>query len=285
MLAQFAAYESAVLGLASDTVGNHGTYLRALAAWWDATIGTTRSPVTATTADLAAFLVAEAARGLAARTRRAEAAALRRLYAWLVLTGHAPSNPATALGTPRAAPPAPEVYRPGEVAAILAHTGALTDLRGRQRHVITASLRWTGMRSGELRTLRLADVDLDAGRARVLGKGSRSRVVLLPPPLRPILAGFLTEVRPALPESPLLLANPHPFVTTPLGGFGQEALAREVELAGIGAGVPGRHYPHKWRHTYGHRAGARRRGHSRRPTTPRPRQHRRDRRLHPSVPR
>ena len=39
-------------------------------------------------------------------------------------------------------------------------------------------------------------------------------------------------------------------MATPLAGFGQETLAREVELAGTGAGVAGRHHPHKWLHTY-----------------------------------
>ena len=57
-------------------------------------------------------------------------------------------------------------------------------------------------------------------------------------------------MRPRLPDSPLLLANAHPFVTTPQHGFGTDALAREVELAGLRRRVPGRHYPHKWRHTY-----------------------------------
>jgi site-specific recombinase XerD len=73
--------------------------------------------------------------------------------------------------------------------------------------------------------------------------------VLLPPVLVSVLTAFLGEVRPLLPASPLL-ANAHPFVTTAQCGFGQESLAREVELAGLGAKVPGRHHPHKWRHTY-----------------------------------
>jgi site-specific recombinase XerD len=94
------------------------------------------------------------------------------------------------------------------------------------------------------------DLDLIAGRARVVGKGNRERTVLLPAPLVEALQRFVVEVRPRLPDSPLLLANAHPFVTTAHRGFGQEALAREVELAGLGAGVPGRHHPHKWRHTY-----------------------------------
>jgi site-specific recombinase XerD len=75
-------------------------------------------------------------------------------------------------------------------------------------------------------------------------------VVLLPVVLCVTLERFLHEVRPQLPDSPLLLANAHRYVTTPQCGFGPEALAREVELAGLGAEVAGRHHPHKWRHTY-----------------------------------
>lgn len=249
LLNQFAAYDRAVLGSAANTVRNRRIYLTAFLAWWER-----RHPadgvLEAGPADVTEFLVAEADREMSARTRRAELAAVRRFFGWLVLEGHRGDNPALLVPGPRTTPPHTDIYSPTQIAAILEHTAALGDVRGRQRHAIVATLRYSGMRSGELRTLRRADLDLTAGRATVLGKGSRQRVVLLPPALVPVLTGFLAEVRPLLPDSPLLLANAHPFVTTPLHGFGMDALAREVELAGEGAGVPGRHYPHKWRHTY-----------------------------------
>ena len=251
LLEQFADDEHAVHGLAVATVRNHRIYLQAYLRWGGAARSWSGVPP-ASPADLAAFLIAEAARGLGGRTRRAEVAALRRFHTWLVLTGRATHNPAATLSSPRVSPARNGVYRAGEVTAILAHTATLRDLRGRQRHAIVATLRYTGMRSAELRTLPLRDLDLDltAGQARVVGKGNRERMVLLPAPLCTVLTSFVREVRPQLPASPLLLANAHPFVTTAHAGFGQEALAREVELAGQGAGVAGRHHPHKWRHTY-----------------------------------
>ena len=249
LLDDFSAYDAAVLGSAANTVRNHRIYLAAYLRWWQRTRHG-REVTAATPDDVSSFLVAEAARGIGARTRRAQIAAIRRFYGWLLLRGLCGSNPATLVPSPKAAPLHTEVYTPAQVEAVLAHTAALSDVRGRQRHVIVAALRHTGMRSGELRTLRRDALDLAGGTATVYGKGARQRVVLLPPALVPTLTGFLAEVRPALPDSPLLLANAHPFVTTPEHGFGTDALAREVELAGIGAGVPGRHYPHKWRHTY-----------------------------------
>jgi site-specific recombinase XerD len=248
-LAAFADHELAVSGLAAATVASHRSYLRAYARWWEqARPG--RDAATASTVDLADHLVAEARRGIGPGTRRAQAAALRHFYAWLVLTGATDADPTVGLALPRVPPLQPELYRPEEVVVVLDHLATLDDPRGRQRQAIVASLRYTGMRSGELRTLRRDQLDLDGARARVRSKGGHPRIVLLPAPLLAILRRFLTEVRPELGSSPLLLVNPHPYVTTPDGGFGQQTLHREVELAGLGAGVPGRHFPHKWRHTY-----------------------------------
>lgn len=249
LLERLTVYERAVLGSSPKTVRNRLIYLRAYLRWWRRVHGA-RDPVLATPAEVAAFLVAEAERGITARTRRAELGALRRLYAWLMLEGIAPANPAQLVPSPKAAPPHTDTYTAEQIEAILAHTRSLTDLRGRQRHVIVTVLRYTGMRSQELRTLRREALDLDHARATVVGKRDRQRVVLLPRPTIPVLRSFLVDVRPQLPPSPLFLANAHPFVTTADSGFGMDALAREVELAGLGAGVPGRHYPHKWRHTY-----------------------------------
>jgi site-specific recombinase XerD len=248
-LAAFAEHELAVSGLAAATVASHRSYLRALRPLVGA--GTSRSRP----GDRQHRRPGRPPRrGGTTRHRpwhpRAQAAALHRFYAWLVLTGAADADPKVALALPRVPPLRPELYRPDEVAAVLEHLATLDDPRGRQRQAIVASLRYTGMRSGELRTLRRDQLDLDGARARVRSKGGHPRIVLLPAPLVAILRRFLTEVRPTLGSSPLLLVNPHPYVTTHDGGFGQQTLHREVELAGLGAGVPGRHFPHKWRHTY-----------------------------------
>lgn len=249
LLIAFAAYERAVLGLSEKTVHNHRIYLEAYLRWWRS--GRADEPVTAATpGDVAAFLIAEAERGLAAPTRRSEIGAVRGLYKWLLLTGRTVTNPAAMVPSPRVIAPPIEIYTPAECTAILSHTGSLTDVRGRQRHAIVATLRYTGIRSGELRTLRQRDLDLSNGRAVVIGKLMQQRVVLLPPVLLPILGQFVAQVRPLLPASPLLLANAHPFVTTPMCGFGVEALHREAQLAGLGAGLDCRHHPHKWRHTF-----------------------------------
>lgn len=249
LLTAFADYELAVRGMGAQTLRNHALYLRTFAVHWSSAHGST-SPSTASVDDITAFVQAEAARGIAPATRRSQLATLRAFYDWLVQRGEASTNPARTVPLPRLPPAQMRIYQPDEVERILAHTGALTDTRGRQRHAMIATLRYTGMRSREIRTLRRDELELDAGRARVQSKAGRTRAVLLPAVLCELLDTFLCDVRPELPTSPLVFANAHPFVTTAQHGFGQEGLAREVELAGDEAGVGGRHHPHRWRHTF-----------------------------------
>lgn len=210
LIEAYLAHLAAVAGLASTTCANHGVYLRHFLDWW-ARERPGRSPLGAVAADLADFLVHEAGRGIRAATRAAQAAMLRRFYAWLLLTGRTTATPAVALGAPRVPPRDPEFYRPEQARAILDHSGGLADLRGRQRHALVSFLRYTGVRSRELRTLPVAEVDLSAGHAKVVGKGSRPRAVLLPAPLVDVLETHLSEVRPELPASDLLFVNPRSY--------------------------------------------------------------------------
>ena len=135
-------------------------------------------------------------------------------------------------------------------AAILAHTATLTDQRGRQRHSIIATFRYTGARAGEVSNLRRDRIDLDARRLEVLGKGARHRTLAIPAPLAAVLSEFLVEVRPQLPDTPYLFVNDHPLVPDPDRRCSIWSLQRETRLAAEGAGLPGRHHPHRWRHSF-----------------------------------
>ena len=153
LLATFLDHGRAVEGLAPETLRHRDLYLRTFLAWWGEQ-HPGGDPRHASTADLAAFLVAEADRGMSAYTRKAQVVALRRFYAWLVTTEQAHHDPTVHLRAPRVSPGEMPTYSPDQIDQIMNHTGSLTALRGRIRHTIVATLRFTGMRSGELRTLR-----------------------------------------------------------------------------------------------------------------------------------
>lgn len=249
VLDRFAEHLRAVRNRAPSTVANCRHYVACFLGWWiDEHPGAPLEQVRAR--HLHDFLAAEAARGLAPATRYAEINALRRFFAWLVAEEELTADPAATLAPPRRNPNRVDVYSPADAAAILAHTATLTDLRGRQRHAIISTLRYTGARAGEVSNLRLDRIDLDARRMEVLGKGSRHRLLAVPEPLAQVLAAFLAVVRPRLPATPYLFINTHPFVPDPHKRCSVSALQRECRLAAKGAGIPGRHYPHRWRHSF-----------------------------------
>ncbi len=124
----------------------------------------------------------------------------------------------------------PEWLDPADVGVFLA------DLRTHRDRAIVLAMVLGGLRAGEVRSLRLTDVDQGRQRLRVIGKGGRERVVPIDRAFFAELAAYLRGERP-------------PGITT---------LACFVVLRGPTAGRPlteaglrSLFRPHRLRHTYG----------------------------------
>jgi len=115
--------------------------------------------------------------------------------------------------------------------------------------VLLLTLRYTGLRMKELVNLRTEEVDLGARRISLVGKGRKPRVIPIPHLLADVLREYLEELRPRLPESSYLFANPRGNRSL-RGRYGPRALHNLVVEAGTSAGVTGRHFAHRWRHSY-----------------------------------
>ena len=98
-------------------------------------------------------------------------------------------------------------------------------------------------------SLRTEQVDLEARRISLVGKGRKPRVVPIPHLLADALREYLDEIRPRLPASSYLFANPRGNRSL-RGPYGPRALHNLVVEAGTSAGVAGRHFAHRWRHSY-----------------------------------
>ena len=117
--------------------------------------------------------------------------------------------------------------------------------------VLLATAWLTGLRLAELEGVLTDNLDLDAGLLQVTGKGSKTRVVPLPDELVDLLGQYLESVRPLLPPSAYLFVNPGSLRSgSHVGRFGSRSIDNLVKAAGNGAGVPGRHHAHRFRHTY-----------------------------------
>jgi integrase/recombinase XerC len=124
----------------------------------------------------------------------------------------------------------------------------LTGLRTHRDRAMVLAMLLGGLRSAEVRSLRLADVDQGRRRLRVLGKGGKERVVPVDAAFFAELAGYLRYERPpklATPECFVVLRGP--TTGAPVTEAGMRSLFRRHREASGSVRVR----PHRLRHTYG----------------------------------
>ncbi|MBS3940984.1 MAG: tyrosine-type recombinase/integrase [Actinobacteria bacterium] len=242
----FVAHLHAVQGLAVSTQQTYAHAVRQFAGWLQGR--GERDLTTATVGDIEAWVGAGARRGLAPRTRALAVASLRSFYAWLPTRE---DNPALRVRTPRVPPSDITPYTPDEVDAMLTAAKARVGPSARVEEVAITTLRFTGLRVQELVDLELTSVDLDERRLEIIGKGGQQRFMPIAWDLHALLHDYLRWTRPACPESKWLFASPCSQPHGPWWGrISPAGVRRAVRQVGDDARVPGRHHPHRWRHTF-----------------------------------
>ena len=188
--------------------------------------------------------------GLAPSTLGRRSASARSFTAWLARAGVTPTDPGIRLRAPKAPKRLPRVLSRGEIDGILEllESRAADDDPVAVRDLAIIELLYaSGIRVSELTGLAVGDIDRGRLTVRVLGKGSKERVVPFGVPAGRALGRYLDEARPALAEG-------HPDVAAAfLGARGAPLGTRSVyavvasflsELGGSGPAGP-----HSLRHT------------------------------------
>jgi site-specific recombinase XerD len=157
--------------------------------------------------------------------------------------GHVPSRrPRRGGRLVRQARRLPESLEPAEVAAFVADLGTHRD------RAMALAMLLGGLRAGEVRGLRLTDVDMGLRRVRVVGKGGRERVV-------PVDRAFFAELAAYLRgERPPGCLTPQCFVVLRGPTAGQamtEAGMRRIFRTHRTRSGATRVRPHRLRHTFG----------------------------------
>jgi len=127
-----------------------------------------------------AWLLHEATRGIAPITRSNDLFALRSFYRFLIAEGLNETNPAVFVTLPSPVQSRVEFYSDPEADAIIEWASAQPGLRWQVGRVLLLTLRYSGLRAGELVNLRTEEVDLDARRISLVGKGRKPRVIPIP---------------------------------------------------------------------------------------------------------
>lgn len=115
---------------------------------------------------------------LAPSTVKRTLVSVRGLHRYLAEEHEGRADPTARVQMPRPPRGLPKALSEAEVVALLDSVAPATPI-GRRDRAILELLYGTGIRIGELSGTRLSDLDLGAGLVRVLGKGSKERIVPL----------------------------------------------------------------------------------------------------------
>ena len=241
---QFRDYLGLEAGGSRHTVDNYARDVRRFARWAGA--GGRRDPQSVTAPDVRAFVYALKDLGLTTATIRRQISALRAYYRFLVGEGHAVRDPTERIETPKGWRTLPTVLSVPEIERLIAAPAGEGPLPLRDRALLELGYA-TGARVSELVGLSLQDLHYEDGLVRVLGKGSKQRLVPLGRRALGQVALYVRESRAALDRGRgqgRLFLNAR---GTPLSRVGAWGIIRQ---AAARAGLTKRVTPHTLRHTF-----------------------------------
>jgi integrase/recombinase XerD len=135
------------------------------------------------------------ARAASPRTSARAVSSLKRFYGFLLQEALITEDPSLDLDTPRLPRSLPKSLSEAEVEALLAAPDVNTDLGLRDRAMLE-TLYASGLRVSELVGLKIAQVSLEMGVVRILGKGSKERLTPLGQEAIEWIARYQREARP-----------------------------------------------------------------------------------------
>ena len=231
-------------GLSPRTLASYRSDLLRFAGWL-ATRGSSLS--TAGSGEVEAYLAYLFGEGgLKARSAARAVSSLRRFYRRLHRDGERSDDPTALTASPRLPRSLPKSLTEGQVEALLGAPDLRTEEGFRDRVMIEV-LYATGLRVSELVALPVVAVSLDMGVVRVLGKGSKERLVPLGEEALDWVGRYLHGARGDLLDGQQSEAL---FVTRRGGSMTRQAfwlrLKRHAVLAGIRSTVS----PHVLRHAF-----------------------------------
>ncbi len=199
------------------------------------------------TSDIRAWLAAQATEGAGNATRARHLAAVRTFYRWLARR-HGIDNAALRLiATPRAKRPLPKALAPDQARAAAEEVGEVSTsaaVQARDEALFTL-LYGCGLRIAEALALNVRDAPLPGSLAtlRVVGKGSKTRIVPVLPAVTAAIAAWLALHPSRAPDAPL-------FVGVRGGRLDPAVAQRTLRTFRRQRGLPEHATPHALRHSF-----------------------------------
>jgi integrase/recombinase XerC len=196
-----------------------------------------------------AFAAGEHAAGIGPRSIQRRLSAARTFYEYLMREGHAKNNPALDVRAPKTKKRLPATLDADQMGRLLDFR-ADDSLSARDKAMMELFYS-SGLRLSELQGLDLSAVDLNDRTVRVLGKGSKTRIVPIGRHAVDALRKWLTQRAALMPKDAQIAAPAGPMF---VGRNGRALSVRAVQLrVGIWAkrqGLSMHVHPHMFRHSF-----------------------------------
>ena len=184
--------------------------------------------------------------GLSARSTARHVSTLRAFFRFLVREGVLAASPVSGVKAPRLGRPLPKYLTLSQVDRLLAAPDGHTPEGIRDRAMLTIMYA-SGLRASEVVTLRLENIDANAGFLYVLGKGGKERVVPVADVALSVLGEYLGSARQRFlgkrSSNDLFLSRRGKAIT-------RQTLWNRIRRWALAAGIEQRISPHTLRHSF-----------------------------------
>jgi len=196
--------------------------------------------------DVRRFAASLSSEGSAPSTVARKLASVRGLFDFLVRTERVGQNPADLVSSPKREEKLPRVLSTEQMRGLLERIPARTPLELRDRAMLELAYS-CGLRCEEIVNLNEASLDFESEQLRVLGKGSKERLLPVGEPAQRALCRYLERGRNALADEPRETAL---FLSKSGRRLSNSDITRRLGLwvreAALAAGVS----PHSLRHSF-----------------------------------
>ncbi len=200
----------------------------------------------ADTTVILAWLVHLTQKGLSSKSRARHLITIRGFYKYLISEKHLSVNPVKDVDIPKIGQSLPKIMSVQEVEMLL-NVGDLTKPKELRNIAMMEIMYGAGLRVSELIFLKLQDVNLDAGLLRVMGKGSKERIVPIGTKAKAITREWIDTARPLVLKN---IPSHYLFVARAGKPMTRQAFwkitKKNASLAGISQNVT----PHTLRHSF-----------------------------------
>jgi len=183
---------------------------------------------------------------IAARSLARQLTAIKRYQRWLLREGRREDDPTLTVAAPRLPKPLPKTLSETDVEALINAPDVNTPHGLRDRAMLEA-LYAAGFRVSELVGLPLAAVSLSDGVVRIMGKGSKERLVPLGEDAQDWIQRYALESRPALLKG---RGSEALFVTERGGPMTRQMFWYLIKRHAASAGIKSSLSPHTLRHAF-----------------------------------